>query len=123
MGSPRWICGRGSTRFAAKSHGHPGIQQQDQPIARGRHPVSNEDELFNPLDPDVIRDPYPVYRKMREADSVYWHDQLGAWILTGHAECLKVLKNPDIFTTDFRRVDVPTPGPLLSLQTLDPPDQ
>lgn len=85
--------------------------------------MRNRDELFNPLDPAVIRDPYPIYRQMREADPVYWHEQLGAWILTQHAECVHTLKNPDIFTTDFRKVGVPTPGPLLSLQTLDPPDQ
>jgi cytochrome P450 len=80
-------------------------------------------EIFNPLDPEVIRDPYPVYRALRETDPVHWHEQLGAWILTRHADCTRVLKNPDVFTADFRKVGVPTPGPLLSLQTLDPPDQ
>ncbi|MEU2613189.1 cytochrome P450 [Micromonospora sp. NPDC007271] len=81
------------------------------------------DELFNPLDPEVIRDPYPIYRALRESDPVHWHEQLGAWILTRHADCTQVLKNPDIFAADFRKVGIPTPGPLLSLQTLDPPDQ
>ncbi|MEV2271496.1 cytochrome P450 [Nonomuraea africana] len=85
--------------------------------------MSKRDELFNPLDPKVIRDPYPTYRRLRETDPVYWHEQLGAWILTRHADCTHALKNPDLFTTDFRKVGVPTPGPLLSLQTLDPPDQ
>ncbi|MEU4620096.1 cytochrome P450 [Actinoplanes sp. NPDC023801] len=80
-------------------------------------------EIFNPLDPETIRDPYPVYRTLRESDPVHWHEELQAWILTRHADCTSVLKNPDLFTADFRKVGVPTPGPLLSLQTLDPPDQ
>ncbi|MBO4205926.1 cytochrome P450 [Micromonospora echinofusca] len=85
--------------------------------------MSNQDELFNPLDPEVIRDPYPVYRRLREEDPVHWHSELGAWVLTRHADCLQALKNPAVFAADFRKVGIPTPGPLLSLQTLDPPDQ
>jgi cytochrome P450 len=104
---------------------------RDSPFARnhpavrpdGQVDVNTRDELFNPLDPEVIRDPYPTYRRLRETDPVYWHQQLGAWILTRHADCTYALKHPDLFTTDFRKVGVPTPGPLLSLQTLDPPDQ
>ncbi|MFV2086261.1 cytochrome P450 [Micromonospora sp. LOL_021] len=85
--------------------------------------MSNQDELFNPLDPDVLRDPYPVYRQLRESDPVHWHAGLGAWVLTRYADCLQVLKNSAVFAADFRKVGIPTPDPLLSLQTLDPPDQ
>ncbi|BCJ66652.1 cytochrome P450 [Polymorphospora rubra] len=85
--------------------------------------MSSQKEIFNPLDPHTIRDPYPVYRQLRETDPVHWHEQLGAWILTRHADCLEALKNSAVFAADFRKVGIPTPGPLLSLQTLDPPDQ
>ena len=29
-----------------------------------------------------LEDPYPVYRRMREHDPVYWSDELGGWVLT-----------------------------------------
>jgi cytochrome P450 len=80
------------------------------------------DPIFNPLDPETIRDPYSAYRRLREADPVYWHEQLQSWTLTGYADCQFVLKNPEIFAADFRRIGEPTPAELLSIQTLDPPD-
>lgn len=78
---------------------------------------------FDPLDPAVLADPYPVYRALRENDPVHWHDDLGAWMLTRHADCTAVLRDATGFAADFRHVGIPTPGPLLSLQTLDPPEQ
>lgn len=81
------------------------------------------DALFNPLDPDTLQDPYPAYRRLRDHEPVYWHEQLQSWVLTRFADCTLVLRDSDRFTTDFRRVGIPTPPTLLSLQTLDPPDQ
>lgn len=81
------------------------------------------DPLFNPLDPHVLRDPYPIYRRLREIDPVHWHDQLRSWVVTRYADCVSVLRDADAFAADFRRIGVPTPPVLLSLQTLDPPDQ
>lgn len=78
---------------------------------------------FNPLDPEILTDPYPAYRELRSTDPVHWHEDLGAWILTRHADCTRALKDTAVFAADFRRVGIPTPGPLLSLQTLDPPEQ
>jgi cytochrome P450 len=82
-----------------------------------------EDEFFNPLSAEVIADPYPTYHRLRAHDPVYWHGQLQSWILTRYAECQETLRDSARFTADFRRVGVPTPPTLLSLQTLDPPDQ
>jgi cytochrome P450 len=81
------------------------------------------DAIFDPLDPDVVRDPYPTYRRLRETHPVYWHDALSSWVLTRYADCAYVLGDADLFAADFRRVGVPTPPPILSLQTLDPPEQ
>ena len=77
--------------------------------------------LFNPLDPESVRDPYPMYRRLRETEPVYWHEDLRSWVLSRYAECQFVLSNPDLFTVDFRRVGIPTPPELLSIQTWDPP--
>ncbi|MGD9793860.1 MAG: cytochrome P450 [Acidimicrobiia bacterium] len=39
-------------------------------------------------------DPFPAYRQLREAAPVYWSDQLGYWIVTGHAEAEACLRDP-----------------------------
>lgn len=43
---------------------------------------------FNPFSADVRRDPYPVYRQLREAPA---HKVLGMWVLTRHAEVRAVM--------------------------------
>jgi len=80
------------------------------------------DKYFDPLSPSVLADPFPSYQRLRGADPVYWHEQLKSWVVTRHADCAFVLANTDPFTTDFRKIDIPTPAPLLSLQTIDPPE-
>jgi cytochrome P450 len=78
--------------------------------------------LLDPLDPDTILDPFSAYRRLREEDPVYWHEDLSSWILTRYEDCRTVLSNHDLFVSDWRKVGVPTPAPLLSIQTLDPPE-
>jgi hypothetical protein len=46
---------------------------------------------FNPFDPDFRRDPYPVYRSLRESRPV--HRTLGMWVLTRHADVRDVLRD------------------------------
>ena len=36
---------------------------------------------FNPLDPEVVADPYPTYHRLRREAPVY-HSPLGFWVLT-----------------------------------------
>jgi cytochrome P450 len=82
-----------------------------------------KDAIFNPLDPGSVADPYGGYRRLRDEDPVHWHEPLRSWLLTRYRDCLAVLRDSDTFAADFRRVGIPTPAPLLSLQTLDPPEQ
>ena len=39
-------------------------------------------ETLDLFSPDSIPDPYPVYRRLRAADPVHWHERFGAWVLT-----------------------------------------
>jgi hypothetical protein len=43
------------------------------------------DPLFDPGDPALMADPYPMYRRLREADPVHW-SPLGAWVLSRYAD-------------------------------------
>ena len=38
--------------------------------------------LYHLLDPEVLADPYPLYRRLREEDPVHWDPYLHAWVVT-----------------------------------------
>ncbi|MBF9069688.1 cytochrome P450 [Streptacidiphilus fuscans] len=80
------------------------------------------DPIYNPLAPDVIADPHPFYRRLREHRRVYWHAVLDSWVLTGYEECRQVLSDTAAFASDFRRVGEEIPDAHLTVQSLDPPE-
>lgn len=43
------------------------------------------------FDPQVLANPYPLYRNLREHDPVYWDPLLHKWIVTSYAEVVTVL--------------------------------
>jgi pimeloyl-[acyl-carrier protein] synthase len=49
--------------------------------------------LLQLLNPEVISDPYALYRAFREHDPVYWDPYMHAWIVTGYSEVITVLTN------------------------------
>ena len=48
---------------------------------------------FNPLLPELHADPYPFYRRLREADPVHL-SALGLWVLTRYDDCVTCLRDP-----------------------------
>ena len=78
--------------------------------------------IFAPLSDRMLADPHPVYARLRAEDPVHWHQQLGAWVLTRHEDCTRVLKDTTTFGSDPRALGKPLPEQVLSVQTLDPPD-
>jgi cytochrome P450 len=48
----------------------------------------------DPRRPDVLADPYPVLRRLREEDPVHWSEILGGWVLTGYADVRAFLADP-----------------------------
>ncbi len=59
---------------------------------------------YNPFVPEFRRDPYPFYRRLREADPVHWNPP-GIWILTRHADAVAMLRHPRM-SSDFRNADL-----------------
>jgi len=55
--------------------------------------------LFNPMSPEVIADPYPYYRRLREADPVH-RSPLGFFVASRHADVAHVLRDKR-FGKDF----------------------
>ena len=55
--------------------------------------------LFNPMSPEVIADPYPYYRRLRETDPVH-RSPLGFFVASRHADVAHVLRDKR-FGKDF----------------------
>ncbi len=47
--------------------------------------------LYQLLDPDVLANPYPLYRRLREEDPVHWDPFLSAWVVTRYQDVVDVL--------------------------------
>ncbi len=85
--------------------------------------MSSATDLYDPLDAQVLRDPYPVLAELRRTTPVFWHEGMGSWALTRHADCVRVLRDHALFARDPRRTGGSVAEPSLSVQTLDPPQQ
>jgi len=55
--------------------------------------VADDAVGFNPLLPEFHADPYPFYRRLREADPVHL-SALGLWVLTRYDDCVTCLRDP-----------------------------
>ena len=71
--------------------------------------------LYRLLDPEVLANPYPLFRQLREDDPVHWDPFLHAWVVTRYADVLEVLHT---FSADR----TPTPEQLatMGLEHLSP---
>ena len=71
--------------------------------------------LYHLLDPDVLADPYPLYRRLRTESPVHWDPYLHAWVVTRYADVVTVLHR-------FSAARTPTPEQLdaIGLSSLAP---
>jgi len=84
--------------------------------ARSLHaPTSPPLSLYQLLDPEVLADPYPLYRGLREYDPVLWDPPLHAWVVTSYSGVKEVLHK---FSADR----TPTPEQLnaMGMRALEP---
>jgi pimeloyl-[acyl-carrier protein] synthase len=49
--------------------------------------------LYHLLDPEVLANPYPLFRRLRTEDPVHWDAFLHTWVVTRYADVLEVLHN------------------------------
>jgi cytochrome P450 len=87
--------------------------------------------LYHLLDPEVLANPYPLYRQLREEDPVHWDPYLHAWVVTRYAEVVTVLhhyragRTPDAERLTALGMGELTPIAALMVRQmlfLDPPD-
>ncbi|MDT0446596.1 cytochrome P450 [Streptomyces johnsoniae] len=49
--------------------------------------------VFDPSDPVLLSDPYPVFAALRERAPVHWHAGMGLAVAVSHAACSEVLRS------------------------------
>ncbi len=89
---------------------------------------------FDPYDPAVMDDPYPVYRRLQEEDPVHYSTALRSWVLTRYDDVRPSLNDPRLSAdrispyldriSPSERERVKTVGPMLQKWAvfMDPPD-
>ena len=65
---------------------------------------------FRPDAPEFLRDPFPVFRRMREADPVHWSPRLNAWVLTRYDDVRAVFLDREISSDRLRPFFATLPG-------------
>jgi hypothetical protein len=68
--------------------------------------------LYHLLDPAVLADPYPLYRKLRETDPVHWDPFLHAWVVTRYEDVIQVM-------LEFSAKRTPSPEQLEAMGMLE----
>jgi len=49
--------------------------------------------LYHLLDPEVLANPYPLFRRLRTEDPVHWDPFIHAWVVTRYTDVVTVLHN------------------------------
>ncbi|MFI7634509.1 cytochrome P450 [Nonomuraea sp. NPDC049400] len=85
------------------------------------------DVAYNPYDPGVNDDPYPVYERLRSEAPIYHNAELGFWALSRHADVAAALGDSARLSSDHGpMLDPGAWGPqartYLSFVAMDPPE-
>ncbi|GLW10174.1 hypothetical protein Misp01_53030 [Microtetraspora sp. NBRC 13810] len=55
-------------------------------------------ETYDPLGSHLL-DPYPLYDRARDEEPVFWSPAVGAWVVTRYEDLLKVLRDPETYSS------------------------
>ena len=77
--------------------------------------------LFHLLDPEVLANPYPLYRRLRREAPVHWDPYLHAWVVTRYADVVTVLHHFSANRTptpeQFAAMGLSELGPIAQMMT------
>src|SRR6266480_6625309 len=77
--------------------------------------------LYHLLDPEVLANPYPLYRRLRTEAPVHWDPYLHAWVVTRYEDVITVLHHFSANRTptpeQFAAMDLPELGPIAQMMT------
>src|SRR5437870_293324 len=58
---------------------------------------------YNPSDPAVLADPFPLYRRMQDEDPAHWSPLLKAWVLTRYEDVKRACLDTNGMSSDRLR--------------------
>jgi cytochrome P450 len=56
---------------------------------------------LDPFAPEAARDPFPVYRRLREEAPVTYHESMDAWTIARHADVLALMREAKTFSSEL----------------------
>ncbi len=65
---------------------------------------------FRPDAPEFLRDPFPIFRRLREDDPVHWSPRLKSWVLTRYDDIKAVCPDREISSDRLRPFFATLPG-------------
>jgi len=68
--------------------------------------------LYHLLEPEILANPYPLYKRLRTEDPVHWDPFLFVWVVTRYQDVIRVLR-------DFSAQCAPTPEQLKAMGVAD----
>jgi cytochrome P450 len=77
--------------------------------------------VFNPYAYDVLDDPFPYYRRLRDDAPAYRNDELGFWALSRYDDVLDALHDPATYCSG-EGITLEAKPPLPMMLTTDPPE-
>jgi cytochrome P450 len=54
---------------------------------------------YSPFDPEIIADPYPVYRRLRDDAPLYWAAETRTWVLSRYDDVSAALADPATYSS------------------------
>src|SRR5438270_11835936 len=91
-------------------HAEPSTGKKEPPLS-----------LFHLLDPEVLANPYPLYRRLRSEAPVHWDPYLHAWVVTRYADVVTVLHHFSANRTptpeQFAAMGLSELGPIAQMMT------
>lgn len=80
-------------------------------------------DIYLPLHPDTLADPFPVFRRLQQEAPVVWHEKIFAWVVSRYSDCSRVLRYPAEFSRDpAKLLGLPAANPeRMTIQSHDPP--
>lgn len=61
--------------------------------------MNRQQLTYSPFDPEVITDPYPVYRDLRDHAPLYWSPQANTWVLSRYDDVSRALADPATYSS------------------------
>jgi cytochrome P450 len=87
--------------------------------------TASETLSYDPLDPELWRDPYPIYARLRDEDPVHYVQKRGFWVLSRFADVMAATCDTEVFSSaqglTFEQDEITKLGLMPTLVMMDRP--